>query len=41
MCFSQGPDGHSGDVGETGLPGSLGEKVPEKHQTEKENQHHN
>lgn len=30
MCLLQGPDGYPGDVGESGLPGALGEKVPEK-----------
>lgn len=30
MCLSQGPDGYPGDVGESGLPGTLGEKVPDK-----------
>lgn len=30
MCLSQGPDGYPGSVGESGIPGIPGEKVPDK-----------
>lgn len=30
MCLSQGPDGYPGSVGESGILGIPGEKVPDK-----------